>query len=250
MEPGVREERMRTDILGVGFDDLTMDEAVAAASECIDSRRGAYVVTPNPEIVWLCRKEPGLRRALDGAALVLPDGIGVVYAARILGRPLKGKVAGIDFAAGLMKELAVSGKSVYLLGAKPGVAEAAAETLKERYKGLLIAGTADGYFKDDGPVIDDINGKKPDFLMVCLGAPKQEHWMAENAGKLDVGLMAGLGGSLDVFAGTVRRAPQSWQNLHLEWLFRLFKEPRRFTRMMKLPLFLFAVIWRRVGGKS
>ena len=248
MEPKC-EDAMRTDVLGVGFDNVTMAEAVAYAFGRIGSRRGAYAVTPNPEIVWLCRKQPGLRRALDGAALVLPDGIGVVYAARILGTPLKGKVAGIDFASELIKQLAASGKSVYLFGAKPGVAESAAETLKARYKGLVIAGTADGYFSDDGPVIDDINGKKPDFLMVCLGAPKQEYWMASNAGKLDVGLMAGLGGSLDVFAGTVRRAPEAWQKLHLEWLFRLAKEPWRFARMMKLPLFLIAVIWRRIRGR-
>ena len=240
---------MRTDVLGVGFDDLTMDEAVSYAGQCIENRRGTYAVTPNPEIVWQCRKEPDLKQALDGASMVLPDGIGIVYAAKLLGRPLKGKVAGIDFADALIKILSASGRSVYLFGSKPGVALKAAENLKEKYTGLVIAGTADGYFTDDGPIVDDINARKPDFLMVCLGAPKQEYWMAANAGKLDVGLMAGLGGSLDVFAGTARRAPQSWQKLHLEWLYRLLKEPRRITRMIKLPLFLCAVVWRAVRGK-
>jgi N-acetylglucosaminyldiphosphoundecaprenol N-acetyl-beta-D-mannosaminyltransferase len=240
---------MRTDVLGVGFDDVTIDEAVLLALDRINNRRGAYVVTPNPEIVWQCRKDPALKKAVEGAALVLPDGIGIVYGARILGRPLKGKVAGIDFASKLMQALAGSGKSVFLFGAKPGVAEQAAENLQNTYKGLVVAGTADGYFKDDGPVIDWINTAKPDFLMVCLGAGKQESWMASNEEKLDVGLMAGLGGSLDVFAGVVRRAPRSWQKLHLEWLHRLFNEPRRITRMIKLPLFLFAVIGRRIGGK-
>ncbi len=240
---------MRTDVLGVGFDDLTIDEAVSFATECIENRRSDFVVTPNPEIVWRCRKEPELKQALTGAGLVLPDGIGVVYGAKILGRPLKGKVAGIDFAAKLMEVLSVSGKSVFLFGSKPGVAKKAAEKLKETYKGLVIAGTADGYFRDDGPIIDQINKAKPDFLMVCLGAPKQECWMASNKEKLDIGIMAGLGGSLDVFAGTVARAPISWQKLHLEWLFRLVKEPRRITRMIKLPLFLFAVIGLRIRGK-
>ena len=240
---------MRTDVLGVGFDDLTIQEAVLSAGECIKSHRGAYIVTPNPEIVWLCRTEPALRETIAGAHLVLPDGIGVVYGAKILGRPLGGKVAGIDFATLLMQVLAGEGKSIFLLGAKPGVAEKAAERLKEEYQGLVIAGTADGYFKDDGPIIERINAAKPDFLLVCLGAPKQEYWMASNRDKLDVGLMAGLGGSLDVFAGTAQRAPASWQKLHLEWLFRLFKEPRRIPRMMKLPLFLFAVIGQRVRGK-
>ena len=240
---------MRTDVLGVGFDNLTIDEAVGHAYEHVKSRKAGYVVTPNPEIVWQCRKEPALGQAISDASLVLPDGIGVVYGAKILGRPLKGKVAGIDFASKLIRALAESGKSVFLFGSKPGIADKAAENLKDKYKGLVIAGTADGYFKDDGPIIDQINKTKPDFLMVCLGAPKQEYWMAKNAGKLDVGIMAGLGGSLDVFAGTVARAPLTWQKLHLEWLFRLLKEPRRIKRMIKLPLFLFAVIGRRIRGK-
>ena len=240
---------MRTDVLGVGFDGLTIDEAVAHAADCIKNRSGAYVVTPNPEIVWLCRDDPALKNAVSSAELVLPDGIGIVYGAKILQRPLKGKVAGIDFASKLMGTLAEAGKSVFLFGAKPGVAEKAAQNLKEKHKGLVFTGTADGYYKDDGPIIKRINETKPDFLLVCLGAPKQELWMAANKDKLDVGLMAGLGGSLDVYAGTVQRAPKSWQKMHLEWLFRLVKEPRRITRMMKLPLFLLAVIGQRVRGK-
>ena len=199
---------MRTDVLGVGFDKVTIDEAVAQAIECIYNHTGEYVVTPNPEIVWRCRKEPVLKQAISGAELVLPDGIGIIYGAKILGRPLRGKVAGIDFAAELLEALAQSGKSIFLFGAKPGIAEQAAKNLEENYRGLVIAGTADGYYKDDAPVIDRINEAKPDLLLVCLGAPKQELWMAQNKENLDVGLMAGLGGSLDVFAGTVQRAPQ------------------------------------------
>lgn len=244
-----KDKLMRIDVLGVGFDDLTVDEAVSYANECIKNHRGAYAVTPNPEIVWQCKKEPGLHKAIQDASLVLPDGIGIIYGSRILGRPLKGKVAGIDFAEQLIKALSKTGKSVYLLGAKPGVAEKAAEKLKEKNQGITIAGMAHGYFKDDGPVINEINEKKPDFLLVCLGAPKQEYWMASNAEKLDVGFIAGLGGSLDVFAGNVERAPLSWQKLNLEWLFRLVKEPKRIKRMVKLPLFLFAVIGQRIRRK-
>lgn len=240
---------MRIDVLGVGFDDMTMDEAVDKALSLIQDRQSAYVVTPNPEIVWLCKGDTALRDIVSSAALVLPDGIGVVYGARILGRPLKGKVAGIDFAERVIARLAQAGGSIYLLGAKPGVAAQAAENLTKTYPGLVVAGTADGYFKEDGPVVEKINAAQPDFLMVCLGAPKQELWMAANQDKLHVGLMAGLGGSLDVFAGTVERAPKSWQNLHLEWLHRLLKEPRRITRMIKLPLFIFAVIGQRIKGQ-
>jgi N-acetylglucosaminyldiphosphoundecaprenol N-acetyl-beta-D-mannosaminyltransferase len=147
-----------------------------------------------------------------------------------------------------MEKLARSSGSVYLFGAKPGVAEAAAKTLIQAYPGLRICGTHDGYFSDDGPILTDIRESRPDLVLVCLGAPKQELWMAENVSKLNVRLMAGLGGSLDVFAGNVKRAPKAWQRLGLEWLYRLIKEPRRIKRMIKLPLFVLAVIMKRIRG--
>ena len=240
---------MRTDVLGVGFDDLTMEEALSKAEAYLDGRQAAYIVTPNPEIVWECRKDLGLKAIVSEAALVLPDGIGIIYGAKILGRPLMGKLAGYDFAENLMARMAAAGKSVFLFGAKPGVAELAAEKLKTKYSGLVIAGTADGYFKDDGPVVDAINAASPDFLIVGLGAPKQERWMADRRGILSVGLMAGLGGALDGYAGTFQRAPLGWRKANLEWLYRLIKEPKRIKRQIRLPLFLFAVIWQRLRGK-
>ncbi|MEE0795896.1 MAG: WecB/TagA/CpsF family glycosyltransferase [Oscillospiraceae bacterium] len=239
----------RTDVLGVGFDNVTKAEAVERALELIDAREGRYVVTPNPEIVMLAKENPALKEALAGADIVLPDGAGIVKGAAILGRPMKEKVPGIDFACGVMARLAERGGSVYLFGAKPGVAEAAAETLRTKFPGLVISGTSDGYFSDDGPIIEKIKDAAPDFLLVCLGAPKQELWMAKMSGKLLVGLMVGLGGSLDVFAGTVKRAPEAWQKLDLEWLYRLLKEPRRIGRMMKLPLFVIEAAGERLRGK-
>lgn len=239
----------RTDVLGVGFDNVTKAEAVERALELIDAREGRYVVTPNPEIVMLAEENPALKEALAGADIVLPDGAGIVKGAAILGRPMKEKVPGIDFACGVMARLAERGGSVYLFGAKPGVAETAAETLRTKFPGLVISGTSDGYFSDDGPIIEKIKDAAPDFLLVCLGAPKQELWMAKMSGKLPVGLMVGLGGSLDVFAGTVKRAPEAWQKLDLEWLYRLLKEPRRIGRMMKLPLFVIEAAGERLRGK-
>ncbi|MGE4353634.1 MAG: WecB/TagA/CpsF family glycosyltransferase [Oscillospiraceae bacterium] len=240
---------MRTDILGVGYDSLTMDEAVGCALELMRERCGAYVVTPNPEIIMLSRELPELAGAIENASLVLADGIGVIHGAKILGKPLKAKLPGIDFAARLMEKMAQRGQSVFLFGSKPSVAEKAAENLLKRYPGLTVAGTHNGYFKDDKPIIDEINAASPDLLLVCLGAPKQELWMQANAKNLNVGLMAGLGGSLDVFAGNVRRAPETWQKLGLEWLYRLIKEPRRIKRMIKLPVFVFAVTGQRIRGK-
>ena len=228
----------RIDVLGVGFDDLTMDEAVERALGLIEERRAAYACTPNPEIVMAARENASLAAALKDAALVLADGVGITKAGQMLRTPLKGRVPGIDFAQALMARLAERGGSVYLFGAKPGVAEAAAEKLRGDCPGIVIAGTSDGYFTDDKPITDKINAASPDFVMVCLGSPKQELWMAEHAGRISCGLMAGLGGSLDVLAGNVQRAPETWRRLGLEWLYRVIKEPKRITRVAKLPLFV------------
>ena len=229
---------MRIDVLGVGFDNLTMKEAVAAGMELLHQEGAHYVVTPNPEIVEVCRENPEAMKVVNGADLVLPDGIGVVKGAAMLGTPLKGRVPGIEFAAGLMAEMAKSGKKLYLLGAKPGVAELAAEKLRGNFSGLQIVGTHDGYFKEDGPIVEDIRTSGADVVFVCLGAPKQEFWMVKNGPASGAHLMCGLGGSLDVFAGVVERAPKFWCDHGLEWFYRLCKEPKRIGRMMKLPLFL------------
>lgn len=229
---------MRIDVMGVGFDSLTMDEAVARARDLMAERRAAYVVTPNPEIVMLCREDPAAMQAVQGADLVLPDGIGVIYGAKILGTPLRAKLPGIDFASALMAQMGQEGKSVFLLGAKPGVADAAAEKMRERFPGLVIAGTNDGYFQDDDPVVEKINAAQPDLLLVCLGAPKQELFMAKYGEATGCHLLMGLGGSMDIFAGVAQRAPEFYCKHNLEWFYRLIKNPSRFGRMMKLPLFL------------
>lgn len=229
---------MRTDIMGVTFDDLTLEEAVDAGEALARGPGFAYVVTPNPEIVNLARADESYRDLLNGAGLVLPDGIGVVHAARILGRPLKGRVPGIDFAAGLLDRLARNGGRLFLLGAKPGVAEQAAANLAAAYPGLTVCGTNDGYFQDAAPVVEKIRAARADVVFVCLGAPKQERWMAQYGPETGARLMAGLGGALDVFAGNVKRAPAAWQKLGLEWAYRLAHQPSRIGRMAKLPLFL------------
>ena len=229
---------MRIHVLGVGFDNITMDQAVAEGVRLMDTAGAHYVVTPNPEIVETCRQDGEAMEAVNGADLVLADGIGVIYGAKLLGTPLKGRVTGIGFAQGLMERMAGNGRSLYLLGAKPGVAERAAENLARQYPGLQIAGTHDGYFSEDGPVTEDIRASGADVVFVCLGAPKQEKWMQKNGEATGARLLVGLGGCLDVFSGQVRRAPEMFQKLGLEWLYRLVKSPSRIGRMMKLPLFL------------
>ena len=216
----------------------------------MERKDAAYIVTPNPEIVMLCRQDPNLLSAVNHASIVLPDGIGIVKGARILGTPLKEKIPGIEFAEALFNLMAKRRMSVFLLGAKPQIAEEAARRLKERFKGLNVVGANDGYFTDDAPVIEKINDASPDLLLVCLGAPKQELWMQKNAPLLEVGLMAGLGGSMDVFACVAERAPERWRKLNLEWLYRLKEDPSRAGRMMNLPKFGFAVIGKRLFGKK
>lgn len=232
---------MRIDVLGIGFDNLTMEEAVARGMELLRGEGMHYVVTPNPEIVENCREDQEAARILNGADLVLPDGIGIIKGAAMLGTPLKERTPGIEFAAHLMERMAEEGQTLYLLGAKPGVAELAAKKLSERYPGLRIVGTHDGYFQEDGPVVEAIRASGADCVFVCLGAPKQEFWIGKNGPATGARLLCGLGGSLDVFAGTVERAPKFWCDHGLEWFYRLCKEPKRIGRMMKLPLFLIHV---------
>jgi N-acetylglucosaminyldiphosphoundecaprenol N-acetyl-beta-D-mannosaminyltransferase len=241
---------LKIDILGVQFDNVTLPEAVAIGAELARGEGFHYVVTPNPEIVNLARETKAYETVLNDASLVLPDGIGVIYAGKLLGTPLKERVPGIDFASGLLEQLAKENRRLFLLGAKPGVAEKAANTLKERYAGLVICGTQDGYFQDSEAVIAQVRKAEAEVVFVCLGAPKQEQWMAQFGPQSGAKLMVGLGGALDVFCGDVQRAPAAWQKLGLEWCYRLLHQPSRFGRMAKLPFFLLTATKARLRGKN
>ncbi len=240
---------MRTDILGVAFDNVTMAEAVDRAMALLEREVPHLVVTPNAEIVQQARSDPEFAALIAQADLVLPDGVGVVYASKILGRPLKGRVPGVDFAGALMDRMAKLNKRLFLLGAKPGVAEEAARRLAAQHPGLTVCGVHDGYFREDAPVVQAIREAGADVVFVCLGAPKQEKWAAAHGGETGARLLVGLGGSLDVFAGQVDRAPESWQRLGLEWLYRAIRQPSRFKRIAKLPGFLLSAVGARIQGK-
>ena len=239
-------------ILGVHFHAVTMQQAVDTAMARLRTREKGYVVTPNPEIVDLCRKDSDYMGIVNHAALVLPDGIGIIYAAKILGEELQGKVAGVEFAEHLVAAMAKEHMRLFLLGAKPGVAELAGARLSAKYPGLAIAGTHDGYFTDPQQAVDAVNRcGGADVVFVCLGAPKQERFMAEHMDELHATLQCGLGGSLDIFAGVSKRAPDLFIKLGLEWFYRLLRQPSRIGRMMKLPKFLLVVIRERLfGGKG
>lgn len=236
----------KVNILGVNIDKVTYDGAVDAVYQMLNEKGNHAVLTPNSEIVLMAYKDPEFAEILNSASLLTADGIGVVYASKILKNPLPERVAGYDVACGIIKRIAESGHRLYMLGGKPGIAETAMENLKKEYPLLNIVGTHDGYFspEEDELVVEEINNSGADLLFVCLGAPTQEKWIHENKDKLTCHVMMGIGGSLDVFAGAVQRAPQVWQKLGLEWFYRLMKEPKRFFRMLALPKFGFTVLFK------
>ena len=240
---------MKTEILGIQFDNLSREEAKAAGAAMLRSQDFHYAVTPNPEFILAADKDLEFQKILNKADLVLPDGIGVVYSAQILGRPLKGRVAGFDFACDMLDVLDQLGGRLYLLGAKPGVAEEAGRQILETHPNIVLCGVHDGYFKDSDPVARQVAEARPDLLFVCLGAPKQEKWIARFGLLTGAKLAIGLGGCLDVFAGNVERAPEKWQKAGMEWAYRLMKEPKRIGRMAKLPLVLVKAARERTVGR-
>lgn len=242
--------RDQINIRGVAFDNVDLEQALSVVEGFIVQGQKGVVHTPNSEIVQLCVEQPDYYELINSADLIIPDGSGVILASKILKRPLtKGKVAGVDLAERTLALSAQKGYRVYFLGGKPGVAEMAAEKMTQKYPGLTIAGTRDGYFEKTGPeseaVIRAVNEAGAQVLFVCLGVPAQEVWMRANRDALQVNVMMGLGGSLDVFAGTAKRAPKIFIKLGLEWFYRLLRQPARIGRMMKLPRFLIGTMMSR-----
>jgi N-acetylglucosaminyldiphosphoundecaprenol N-acetyl-beta-D-mannosaminyltransferase len=227
----------RIEILNVPFDITTKKNAANTVFlRCRERGNGPLiVVTPNPVMVMNAQRNASLLSALRGAGLFLPDGVGIISAAKRMGTPLPERVTGIDTGYAVLERLAEVGGSVYLLGAKPGVAEKASELLTEKLPCLRIVGTHHGYFDKDEEIISDISEKKPDLLTVCLGSPRQEMWVYENKEKLSgIGAIMCLGGALDVWAGNIGRAPELFIKMRLEWLWRMLREPKRFAALPKM----------------
>jgi len=239
----------KVNILGVNIDKVTISEATDEICKMLKEDGNHSVFTPNSEIVYLAYKDKSFTNLLNSADMLTADGIGVVYASKILKNPISQRAGGFDIACNVIERIAESGEKLFLFGGKPGVAELAKENLLKKYPFLHIVGTRNGYFKQDETpeIIEEINNSEADLVFVCLGAPAQEKWIFTNKDKLNCHVMMGIGGSLDVFAGVTERAPIKWQKLGLEWLYRLKKEPKRFFRMMALPKFALTVI---IKGKK
>lgn len=245
-------ELQKINIRGVHFANVTMDEAAAYVEERINKGETTAIFTPNPEIVQLCIENEEFYEVVNSAELIVPDGIGVVKASRILKTPLKEKVAGVELGERVLDIAARNGKGVFLFGGKDAsrtesgisVADQCIPVFEKKFPGIKIAGTRDGYCKKDGEDNEEtirlINESGAEVLFVCLGAPLQENWIYQNRSKLpNVKVYLGLGGSLDVYSGNVKRAPKLFIKLGLEWFYRLLCEPKRIGRMMKLPKFYF-----------
>jgi N-acetylglucosaminyldiphosphoundecaprenol N-acetyl-beta-D-mannosaminyltransferase len=240
----------RIRILGVPVDCVDMQQAVAEVDRMIFGNRCELVLAVNPEKVMAAREDPLLLAALEQAGLLIPDGIGVVLAARVLGSPQLTRVPGADLMPALCELASLRGYGAYLLGATPQVNEAAVGAVRNRFPALRISGNAHGMFPEERAldIVNDINGSGADILFVALGSPKQEYWMSRYRDALRVKACQGVGGSFDVLAGVVKRAPAAFRRTNLEWFYRLVSQPRRAARQRVLPHFAYEVVKARISA--
>ncbi len=228
------------EILGVRVDDLTYAELLADVDLFVASGRPHQIVTLNPEMLVAAHDDPAFRADLNAADRNVADGVGVLLAARLLGRPLRARVTGSDGIYHLAAHCAARGYRLYLLGAAPGVAETVAERLTALNPGLPVAGTYAGSPRpeEEEEIIGRVRAAAPDLLLVAYGVPAEEKWIARNRDRLGVPVMIGVGGAFDFVAGVAQRAPAWMRKAGLEWLHRLLKEPWRWRRQLALPRFV------------
>lgn len=232
--------RETVNILEVKVDSVTMQQAVDKVKGFLMKDKAHTVYTPNAEIIMAAQRDIALKNILNDADLLVADGAGVVLASRILGVSVPEKVSGIDLTKNIFLSAAEKSVKFFFFGGKPGVAESAAEKIVTAYPGVEITGCRNGYFTKENEleIINQINSSGTEVLLVALGAPKQEKWIQEHKHELKVKVCIGVGGSLDVFAGQVNLAPEFMRRNGLEWLYRLYREPWRYKRMLDLPRFM------------
>lgn len=234
----------QVEILGVNVNSLTMAQAVEAVQQFIAEKKVALVATANAEMLMRSTQDEELKDILNQADLVVPDGAGTVWAAGHLGEPMPERVAGFDLAQELMREAPARGDRIYFFGSAPGVADKAKAKAEELYPGIQVVGTRNGFFTeaDEPGIIAEIKAARPDILLAALGVPKQEKWLKKHMQELQVPVSIGVGGTLDVMAGVMERAPLWMQKAKLEWLFRGLKQPSRAGRLLALPKFVLKVV--------
>lgn len=229
---------MKENFLGVDVCNYDYEELASLLMQDIKSKKKSFIVAINPEKIMKAQEDESLRKLLNRADYQIPDGIGVILASKLKGGQVKSRVTGIDMMLKLCETAAVEGKRIFLYGGKPGVADAAKGELEKKFPGIQIVGTLHGYEKDDKVVIDTINQHQPEIIFVALGSPTQEYWIVNHMDKITPIVFQGVGGSYDVISGNLKRAPELFQSLGLEWFYRLLKEPWRWKRQLILPKFL------------
>lgn len=240
-------------ILGIAVDAVGPEAALRTLTEAVarDDGPPIYTVAINPEKIMRARREPTLAPVLEDAGLRIPDGVGVVLASRLRGGRVRERVTGIDLTMALAAEAARRRWPVYLLGAAPGVADAAADAYRSRFPGFVVAGVDHGFFPGrDGEVCARVRASGARLLFLALGSPAQEYWLHAHLAETGCRVGVGVGGTFDVLAGRTARAPRLMQRLGLEWLHRLVREPARYRRMLVLPVFLWLALRenRPAGG--
>jgi N-acetylglucosaminyldiphosphoundecaprenol N-acetyl-beta-D-mannosaminyltransferase len=229
-------------LLGITFITKRFDEMINLIADKITMKDKTFVVTANPEIVMQAQKNPEYLKAIQSADYVVPDGYGIILASRVLQTPIPERVTGYDITVRLLELSNQRRWKVYLLGGEQEVNDAAAASIEKDYPHLNLVGKHHGFFNwKDGKVANEIKNLQPDIILVALGVPRQELWIASHIEQFNQGIFIGVGGSIDVLAGTVKRAPKIWQTLRVEWLYRLFKQPSRWRRMLALPEFVLEV---------
>jgi N-acetylglucosaminyldiphosphoundecaprenol N-acetyl-beta-D-mannosaminyltransferase len=234
-------------ILGVRVDAIAFDQVLDCIEHFIVSGLSHQIVTVNPEFVMAAQSDVEFRHIINGAALALPDGVGILWASRRLGQPLPDRIPGVDLVERLAALSARRGYRLFFLGAMPGVADKAARVLHQRYPGLVIAGTHSGSPRpeDDQGIVAQVCAAQPQVLLVAYGAPAQDRWIARNLDRVGVPVCIGVGGAFDYLAGVYPRAPKWLRQLGLEWLHRLITQPWRWRRMLALPRFVWLVLSNR-----
>ena len=230
-------------ILGVGVNAVTMQEALDRIEKFFEEKKPKIIATANAEMLMRATYDEELKKILNDAELVVPDGAGTVWAAHHLGYQMPERVAGYDLAQELMKRAPEKNRRIYFFGSAPNVAEKAKLKAEELYPGIKIVGTRNGFFSadDESKIISEIKSAQPDLLFAALGVPKQEKFLAKYKDELNVPVSIGVGGTFDVMAGGMKRAPKWMQRAKLEWLFRAILQPKRAGRLIALPKFVLKV---------
>ncbi len=239
-------KQQRVQMMGCGIDNLSMEETLQVVEGFIASGTPHQHVVVNVDKLVKAQKDPGLRQIVNDCALVNVDGMPVVWASRLLGRPLKERVAGVDLFDALMVRAAAKGWRVYLLGATQEVIEEVRARYQARLPALQFAGCRNGYWQpeEEAQVVADIAAAQADLLFVAISSPKKERFLGEHQQRMRVPFAMGVGGSFDVAAGKVRRAPRWMQQVGLEWFFRFLQEPRRmFRRYFIEDMAFFGLMW-------